>query len=155
MDETIQTVFKDIQKISNPLLFDCPKLPATKNTFFDFLAHSKLSSVLHKTGLHRPLFLFLQDYKWYQKNFCYSRDTLERKWHMGHRAVTKYLLCFFFLGWIRPHCKWTWANPKAHGWTPVWILTDKLFSATPDNIKLWAEKLGIGRGRYMRKTTPH
>lgn len=155
MDDTLLTIFRDKPKFTkSELHHSCPK-HATKEKYINFATTGKLLNALNRESLLVPLLNFLHAYGWRYRNFCYSRDTLQKIWHRGHETITKYLLFFYFVGVIEPFGWWTWSTPKGHGQVPVWILTDKLFSLTPETIHHWAKKFNFRRARSMRKTSPH
>jgi len=150
--ETLLTVFHDKPKFTKLHLHSsCPK-HASKERYYDFISTGKLLKTLNTESLLVPLLNFLHAYNWRRRNFCYSRNKLEKEWRMTHKTITKYLLCFYFMGIIAPYGKWTFGTNKVTGYVPVWILTDKLFSLTPETAYHWAKKFNFRVGRFTHRT---
>ncbi len=143
---TLLDLFKDAPKFTGQELHEsCPR-HARKEKYLNFISSEPMLSTLQNTNLLVPLMHFLCDYNWTRRNFCKGRRSLEKKWNVCHRTVTKIFLCFYFMGIIERYGKWVFTSPKGHGYVPVWILTDKLFETTPEVIETWAKKFGFKWG---------
>jgi len=148
---TLLSLFKNAPKFTKTELHhSCPP-HARKNKYINFISSGHLLNALIDTNLLGHLMRFLNSYSWTHRNFCCGLRSLEKKWHMNHRTIVKIYLCLFFMGIIERQGKWVFATHKGAGWAPVWVLTDKLFTMTPDTVYLWSKKFNFRCGLFQHK----
>lgn len=150
---SIKSIFKGVKRYTTAELRNEKRKHATQLAYFKHISSGRINTALNKTGLLHLTLKFLNQYNFLKGNFCLGRDRIAKEWHVSHQTIKKFFLLLHYLEVIEPYGIWVIDRPRGSIKTPMWILTDKLFTLDPKNIYYWAEKLHFGMCRPIYKTT--